>query len=97
MFEVNLSTFKNREYIKGYVKAICPNYDNLSPLKPYAFNACLDNLCKDEGECEYITKNLISQSNGIGTLYVVNDVDNLRLYPQLNNIQKSFLIHSSCC
>lgn len=92
VFEVNLSTFKNREYIKGYVKAICPNYDNLSPLKPYAFNACLDNLCKDEGECEYITKNLISQSNGIGTLYVVNDVDNLRLYPQLNNIQKSFLL-----
>ena len=89
VFEVNISVFRNKENIKGYVKAVCPDYDDLNLLSLNIFNCQLDGLCFDNGEFSFVSKEEAVDSKGIGTLYVVNDVNNLKEYPQLNNLQKS--------
>lgn len=89
VFELNISVFRNKEYMKGYVKAVCPNYDNLNLLSLNLFNNQIDGLCDDNGEFSYVNKEEIFNSNGIGTLYVINDVKNLKEYPKLSNLPKS--------
>ena len=89
VFEVNISVFRNKENIKGYVKAVCPDYDDLNLLSLNIFNCQLDGPCYDNGDFSFVSKEEALNSKGIGTLYVVNDVNNLKEYPQLNNLPKS--------
>ena len=37
LFELNLSTFKNRESLKGFVKNIVVDFSDLEPIMPYIF------------------------------------------------------------
>lgn len=90
VFEFNASVFKGKEYFKGFVKCVSPDYSDLSCLSLYAINEQLSMLENEQGEFEYIDKNAVKQTSGIGTLYVVNDVENLKEYQNLKNKGKSF-------
>ncbi len=91
VFETNLSLFKGKEYLKGYVKAVCPNYSDMSSLKLNAFDLQLDAVLKEEDEFEFIDKSKIEVKSGYGTLYVISDENNLKNYPQLDRLNKSFI------
>lgn len=91
VFETNLSTFRGKEYLKGYVKAVCVDYNDMSNLTLNAFDAQLDTLLKEEGEFEFIDKSQIENKNGYGTLFVITDEKNLKNYSQLNALNRSFI------
>ena len=98
VFETNLSFFKGKEYLKGYVKAVCANYNDMSSLSFNAFDVQLSTLLNNQGEFELIDKSQIEDKGGYGTLYVISDEQNLRYYPQLNALNRSFLkIESKNC
>lgn len=98
VFETNLSTFKGKEYLKGYVKAVCVDYKDMSNLTLNAFNVQLDTLLQEEDEFEIINKTQIEIKNGYGTLYVVSDEKNLKNYPQLKDLNRSFIkVESKNC
>ncbi len=89
IFEVNVSTFRNRENIKGYVKAICADYTDLSVLSLHALDIQLESLIEEEGKYKFIDKDNLQLRDDIITLYVVSDEENLKFYPQLKDLQKN--------
>lgn len=90
VFEFNSSIFKGKEYFKGFVKQVCPDYIDLRGISLYAINEQLSILEKEQGEFEYISKKDVEQASKIGTLYAVSDVENLKEYQSLINKRKSF-------
>ena len=90
IFEINRSTFKNKEYIKGYVRSVIAEYDNFDGLDLYALNNQLDTISDEIGEYKSLDKNNLPPDNG-GTLYVISDPNNLKYYPQLSGLDKSFV------
>ena len=91
VFETNLSTFRGKEYLKGYVKAVCVDYEDMSNLSLYALDSQLDTILQEEGEFEFIDKTQVKNQSGYGTLLVVSDQQNLKYYPQLKGVNKSFI------
>lgn len=89
IFEINRSTFKNKEYIKGYVRSIFVNYENFDGLNLYALSNQLDEISHETCEYKLLDKNNLPPDNG-GTLYVISDPNNLKHYPQLSGLEKSF-------
>ncbi len=89
IFEINRSTFKNKEYIKGYVRSVIAQYDNFNLLSMHALNNQLDAIGDEQGEFKLVDKTNLPPDNG-GTLYVISDPKNLSYYPQLSNLEKSF-------
>ena len=84
-FEINLSTFKSREYVKGFVKAVCPEYNDFDAMSAYV----LENELKkalDKGNSNPIisVKNFIS--NGTGTIYTVSDYKKIKDYPEIKSL-----------
>ncbi len=85
LFEINLSTYKNRQFLKGYVRKVFADYGDFSGLSLYNFSSQLNTIllggekialpinAKDVGK--FLNKN---------TLFVVSDVNNLYNYPMLN-------------
>ncbi len=90
VFEVNVSTFKNKEYIKGYVRAVSADFSDLSSLRLNAINNQLDSIFNEQGEFKTLDKNNLPPHEKVGTLYVVNDIKNIEQYKQLNGLNKSF-------
>ena len=90
VFEVNVSTFKSKEYIKGYVRSVCADYSDMSSLKLNAINNQFDNILTEQGEFKTLDKNNLPPKEMMGTLYVINDVKNLEHYKQLSALNKSF-------
>ncbi len=85
VFEVNLSTFKGKEYLKGYVKSVIADYTDFSNLEPYLYASELEKLKTDEISVpETISK---TELNGTyGTVYAVSDYKTLKDYPELSNL-----------
>jgi len=90
VFEVNVSTFKGKEYIKGYVRAVKPIYSDLSLLRLNAINSQLEGVYGEQGEFKSLDKNNLPPHEKVGTLYVINDIDNLDEYKQLKYLNTTF-------
>ncbi len=89
VFEINLSTFKNKEYLKGYVKNVVLDYSDLSPAALYAFGERLNRLPNlKEKTVEKIDE--LPQFNEYGTLYAASELSTLQKFPQLSNLAVSF-------
>lgn len=90
VFETNLSTFNNHEYLKGYLKAIVPNYSDLSSLKYYVFQNELKKLAVGtfKKPVQSSDINLLS-GGGYGTLYLASSVTTLSKYPELSRLPLS--------
>lgn len=89
VFEVNLSTFKGREYVKGYVRAICPNYDDVSALNLHILENELHKMTCDSGKAVPFANLDEVRGSGFGTLYVITDPKNLYKYPELLKLNVS--------
>lgn len=88
VFEINLSTFKGRESIKGYSRAVCPDYGDFSQLSLHILENELKKACikNDKSSVEQVDE--LPISSGIGTVYLVSDAKNLKKYPSINNLPK---------
>jgi hypothetical protein len=84
-FEINISTFKSREYVKGFVKAVCPEYNDFDSMSAYVLeNELKKALDKGNGSPIISVKNLIS--NGTGTIYTVSDYQKIKDYPEIKSL-----------
>ncbi len=90
VFEVNVSTFKGKEYVKGYVRSVIADFSDLSKLTLHAINNQLDSVLTEQGEFKTLDKNNLPPRERVGTLYVVNDIKNLDKYAQLSGLNISF-------
>lgn len=84
LFETNVSTFRNKESIKGFVKKIVPEYD-FDKLYPYVFKNELLKITAKRKEGVLPVKNPI-MFKGKGTLFAITDFKNLTNYPELKNL-----------
>ena len=90
VFEPNVSVFKNKEYVKGFVKAIIPTVSYTEEVGIGVFDRAI--MVSEEGEFTYkntleikeIVKEAVAKR--YGTLFVVNDLDNLKYYPELEGL-----------
>ncbi|MBE7086934.1 MAG: single-stranded-DNA-specific exonuclease RecJ [Clostridiales bacterium] len=90
VFEPNLSVFKGREYLKGYVKSVIVNKDDLSKLKYHSFETQLKTLLNQGDICDIkkVDKDIIGNFS-YGTIYALFDYKNLSEYPTLKNLSIS--------
>jgi hypothetical protein len=85
VFELNLSVFKNRETIKGYVRAIQEDYGDFSNLKLHIFANELDKLTVENNElCNIIDEidDQIEEIESINKSYV-DELNMLRTRAEL--------------
>ncbi len=86
-FEINYSVFRSVQSVKGFVKSVQPDYTDLTQLKPYVLRRQLVNLlCAEQLDVEQISSQSLPLDQKYGVLYVVNDYENLNLYPQLKTL-----------
>ncbi|MBE5756259.1 MAG: single-stranded-DNA-specific exonuclease RecJ [Clostridiales bacterium] len=91
VFEANVSTFKNKEYVKGFVKAVLPSFARSEEVDVGIFDRSL--LPTEEGN--FSSKNTLeineiikdSVKKKYGTLFVITNVENLKEYPILKDME----------
>ncbi len=76
LFEINVSTFKGRQSIKGYVRAVYPDYADFSCVTLHVFENELKRLLTDDG-ANISMENAPKIVDSTGTLYVLSDAENL--------------------
>jgi hypothetical protein len=92
VFDLNYSVYNGTESVKGFVKTYERTLDQTSQTKNTVFAGFLNNLLKSSEPCKVASKEeldkIIDQSLLVpyGTLFVVNDMENLKLYPQLKHL-----------
>lgn len=88
LYELNLSTFNGVVSLKGYLKKIIPVTDDVCTFSPYCF---YNNLkIAGEKECDnvkYVSYKDVKIVNGVGTLYLLFDVNNA-VYYDLSSLEK---------
>ncbi len=91
IFEYNLSKFRGREYIKGYVRDVIYDSDCGNFAKDKIAVNNLLTCAEDEVECHvtYVTADkvkalMLHDSKVYGTIYIANDVATLRKYPDID-------------
>ncbi|MCQ2387446.1 MAG: single-stranded-DNA-specific exonuclease RecJ [Clostridia bacterium] len=75
IFELDYSVYKGREYVKGIVKKIVLDCDDLSEISLYAFRNELIKLKFEEDKNVHFISEDITFENGFGTVYAVSDTD----------------------
>lgn len=85
LFEANLSTFKSKEYLKGYVKSVVVDYSDFSSLKAYIYSNELEKL-KEHEELDLQPADSSLMKNRFGTVFAISDIKNLQAYPELMNL-----------
>ena len=88
VFEINLSSFKGRESLKGYVRTVVNKLSDSKELRLHIFQNQLKGLLTDEYAVpQAIDENQVKVERG--TVYVLSDAKNLERYPQLKNLPVS--------
>lgn len=90
VFEYNVSTFRGREYVKGFIRdVVCPRTAGEAALQEIAVNNILT-LSADEVACEkiYKTKEQIEglSAGGYGTLYIAHDYATVEKFECVKNL-----------
>lgn len=87
-FELNLSVFKNHESLKGYVRAVCPDYEDFSNIDLYVFENNLKGLLDDvKGKAKQIKASEVEIFDS-ATVYAVSDTKTLKNYNTLSKIPR---------
>ncbi|MBQ9734957.1 MAG: single-stranded-DNA-specific exonuclease RecJ [Clostridia bacterium] len=91
LFEINVSTFKSKLSVKGYARAVLPEYGDFNGLDEYILE---NELSKIDGErtFKWISRAEFFNGNGTGTLYAISDPKNLSLYPELSTLPRSLFV-----
>ena len=88
VFETNVSTFKNRTSIKGFVRDVVPDYSNLDSVYLQIIESELDKClyCEDNVKVKDY-KDFIAHNGK--TLYVASTVETLEYYVDLKSLPRS--------
>ncbi len=100
-FEINLSTFRGKESLKGFVKKIYPEYADFTSLKLHAFRNELLKLTiaeSDEIEGKIVNNDKVTSlpcsdiklNCGTGTIYVLTNPDYISMYDIPKQMPKAF-------
>lgn len=95
IFEINVSTFNGKEQFKGFVKGFerCLNGDKQNL---FLFRSYIRNLKSGFDKAKKVSKQemkeLVKKSLEIpyGTIFAVNNPENLEFYPELKDLSKEF-------
>ena len=90
VFEYNISTFRGREYVKGFIRdVVCPRTAGEAAAQEIAVNNILT-LAAPEVECEQILKTREeienSEKNGYGTLFIAHEYATLEKFECVKNM-----------
>lgn len=80
IFESNVSVFNGKTSLKGYLKKIVSDYENFNELKLHALYNSLNVIKSYENvslNVEYLSYKDVKIESGVGTLYILNDANNL--------------------
>jgi hypothetical protein len=86
VFEPNLSVFKSRTSLKGYVRAVVPEYGDFSDLKLHIFENNIKKLIEDVDLQESIETTIQEVAIGSGKVFVVSDPESLKNFDTLSKI-----------
>lgn len=91
VFEINVSSFKGRESVKGYVKGVSADYADFSGVKLHIFQNEIDRIksCVD--------RTFLPASESIfedkkPTLYLLFDPNNLKRFPKISDLPTSLFV-----
>lgn len=84
LFEVNISTFRGRQSIKGYLRAISCDYSDFSQIKTHIFVNELKKLTTQKGDVKRV--NCYNFNEQDGTIYVLSDPSNLSEFPEVSKM-----------
>ena len=80
IFDVNYSVFRSTESVKGFVKQVIPDYNDLAFLSPYLLRDQLLNLLNEQCELKEIDYKKGLVEKGYGTVYAISNVETLNKY-----------------
>lgn len=89
LFEINVSEYKNKISVKGYARAICPDYGEFKGMDEYLLENDLQNCLSEQIKINSLRRKDVAKGNGIGTLYALSNIENLKLYPELELLPRS--------
>ncbi len=89
LFELNLSTYKNKVSLKGYSRQVIVDYGDFSEIKHCIFAKQLENISQDEQEYTVIDKSQVVNYKKIGTAFAVSDVETLKKFSELAGLNVS--------
>ena len=85
LFEVNLSTFRNKESLKGYSRSIIAEYGDFSAVKPYLFANQLERLKQSKTQSvTTISRDKILEFNKVGTIFALSNPDVIKEFSELS-------------
>ena len=94
LFDVNYSVFRDVPSFKGFVKRVFADYSNLKNLSPFVFSEFLKNISISPNNDNYnyssINSGSVKIEKGYGTIYAIQDINNLSYYENKDNIDISF-------
>ena len=86
LFELNFSTFRGVDSVKGIIKAVVPETTDLKSIRLYVVDNELKKIAEGDGEMRILPampKDLNKSQEG--AIYFISDVENLKFYPQLKH------------
>ena len=87
IFDSNLSSFRGRESLKGFLRHVVINADDVKNEKTFVFQNQLKTL-RDETvlESNVLDYSEMKKASGCGTLYVLSDMENFNAYSELKDL-----------
>ncbi len=89
LFEINVSTYKNRLSIKGYARAVYADYGDFNGLDEYILESELSKFLVVDENFITIERSSLEKGKGTGTIYALTDPKNLNLYPEYSALPRS--------
>lgn len=89
LFELNLSSYKNRESLKGYVRHVVLDLSNTNPIKPYIFKNELKNILGEKSNQDsefYRANNLTATLNEFADFVSTDRTDFIGVFNRLLNV-----------
>lgn len=79
IFEPDYSVFNKREYVKGFLKYVVPDYGNLNGCELFVFKNELLKILNKTNDYKFVDEKP-QLENGLGTVYAVSDINTLSKY-----------------
>ena len=92
VFELNLSVFKNRESMKGFVRNVVVEYENFDGVMNKVFSNEMEKLMRANQNSEQIIDENTAFYDKHKTVFVLSNPKNLERYPQVEKLPISFFV-----
>lgn len=86
VFEYNVSTYKQRQYIKGFIRDVIYSADDCAKARELASVNCINSLSLPEIDCEKVNisfkqaQAMLSDKREYGTVFILNAINNINKY-----------------